>query len=114
MNICYAIKSISKSSVLKRKTGISSLYSELKIVSILSHPFVCNAHYAFQDLSYLYLVLDLARGGDMRHNLTLSGGRFSEERALFYIAQVILALEYCHKLRIIHRKTVLRSLSYIH
>lgn len=101
-NKCYAIKSTSKSSVLKRKTGLQSIYSELKILALVNHPFICNVHYAFQDRAYLFLVLDLSRAGDLRFNLTLSGGRFTEERAKFYTCQIILALEYLHKLRIIH------------
>lgn len=104
-NKCYAIKSTSKSSVLKRKTGLQSIYAELKILTLLNHPFICNVHYAFQDRSYLFLVLDLSRGGDLRYNLSLFGGKFNEEMAKFYICQIILALEYCHKLRIIHSKS---------
>lgn len=39
----------------------------------------------------------------MRYNLSASGGIFSEERAKFYISQIILALEYLHRIGIIHR-----------
>jgi serine/threonine protein kinase len=106
----YAIKSLSKASVLKRSTGFVSIYAELKILTLLNHPFICNAHYAFQDHCYLFLVLDLARAGDMRYNLSVLGGVFSEEMAKFYICQVILALEYCHMLRIIHSESLSRPL----
>jgi serine/threonine protein kinase len=105
----YAIKSLSKVSVLKRSTGFVSIYAELKILTLLNHPFICNAHYAFQDHCYLFLVLDLARTGDMRYNLSLLGGVFSEEMAKFYVCQVILALEYCHMLRILHSETFYHS-----
>jgi serine/threonine protein kinase len=102
-NKSFAIKSLSKASILKRKSGLVSIFTELKILASISHTFICNSHYAFQDEAYLYLVLDLARGGDLRYNLSASGGRFSETRAKFYIAQVILALEYLHRIGIIHR-----------
>ena len=62
-NKLYALKSMSKVSILKRRTGVSSVMTELKILSMLySCPFICKSHYAFQDPSYVYLVLDLARG----------------------------------------------------
>lgn len=48
-------------------------------------------------------MLDLARGGDLRYNLSASGGKFNEATAKFYISQVILALEYLHRIGIIHR-----------
>ena len=33
--------------------------------------------------------------------------RFSEERAKFYAAEIILALEYLHKYNIVHRYSIL-------
>jgi serine/threonine protein kinase len=90
---------------VKRSSGYVSIYAELKILTLLDHPFICNAHYAFQDSCYLFLVLDLAKAGDMRYNLSMLGGLFSEELTKFYVCQVILALEYLHDLRIIHRTT---------
>lgn len=99
----FAIKSLSKASILKRKSGLVSIFTELKILSAISHVFICNSHFAFQDATYLYLVLDLARGGDLRFNLSISGGRFGESRTRFYAAQVVQALEYLHSLGVIHR-----------
>ena len=62
-NQIYALKSMSKVSILKRRTGIASVMAELKILCMLhSCSFICKSHYAFQDSSYVYLVLDLARG----------------------------------------------------
>ncbi len=49
--------------------------------------------------------MDLALGGDLRYNLmnTPKGSPFSESQTRIYIAQMILALEYCHKFSLIHR-----------
>jgi serine/threonine protein kinase len=77
---------------------------ELRILSALRNPFICNVHYAFQDGAHLYMVLDLALGGDLRYNLSKSlGGKFTENVGRFYVAQLILALEYCHSLGVLHR-----------
>lgn len=95
---------MSKASVLRRKNGVATVFTELKILSMVNCPFICNCHYAFQDENYLYLVLDLASGGDLRYNLSIAPNqRFSEERAKFYICQIMLAVQYCHSMNILHR-----------
>ena len=101
----YALKSLSKFAVLQRSSGVTSVISELRALTLLADaPFICNVHYAFQDGIFLYMVLDLALGGDMRYNLKNTGNcRFTESRAQFYIAQIIVAVSSCHKAGILHR-----------
>ena len=103
-NHVYAIKSIQKFALLQRASGPTSAITELRILSILDSPFICNCHYGFQDDSNVYFVLDLAVGGDMKYNLRNSStGRFTEQTTLFFISQVLLALDHCHKKGILHR-----------
>lgn len=79
--------------------------TELKALVMLADcKFVCNIRYAFQDASQLYMVLDLAPGGDMRYNLRATpNARFTEAAAKIFIAQIFLALDYCHRSSILHR-----------
>ena len=42
MNKCFAIKSMSKASILKRKSGLVSIYTELKILASITHVFICK------------------------------------------------------------------------
>jgi serine/threonine protein kinase len=104
-NIVYALKSLSKHTILQRASGLAAVMSELRSLALLvDSKFVCKVHYAFQDAAYLYMVLDLAVGGDMRYNMRATANcRFPEERARFYISQVILAVESCHKASVLHR-----------
>ena len=103
-NKVYALKSMQKASLLRKPSGPTAAITELRILAILDSPFIVNCHYAFQDDSYLYLVLDLAMGGDMKYNIkNSSGGRFPERTAQFYIAGVLLALDHCHKNGVLHR-----------
>lgn len=101
----FALKSLNKATVLARHTGLFAVMSELKTLVLLQHsPFVCNIHYAFQDPSYLYMVIDLGRGGDLRWNLrNFPHKRFPEDIAMFYFCQVAFALNDCHKMNILHR-----------
>jgi serine/threonine kinase 32/serum/glucocorticoid-regulated kinase 2 len=47
-------------------------------------------------------VLDLLSGGDLRYHISRNR-RFSEEQTRFFIACIILSLEYIHNKSIIHR-----------
>lgn len=50
----------------------------------------------------MFFVLDYCGGGELFFHLG-KVGRFPEERAKFYAAQITLALEYVHSLDIIYR-----------
>ena len=57
---------------------------------------------AKQTADKLFFVLDYCGGGELFFHLG-KVGRFPEERAKFYAAQITLALEYVHSLDIIYR-----------
>lgn len=49
--------------------------------------------------SHLGIVMDLAPGGTLRaHMNKQKGGRLPEEQARFYFQQLVIAMEYCHRL----------------
>ncbi|KAJ1438757.1 kinase-like domain-containing protein, partial [Ochromonadaceae sp. CCMP2298] len=57
-----------------------------------------------QSDSHLYMVLDLARRGDLRHSLRASpNARFSEKTAMHIFRQLLEALHCCHVQSILHR-----------
>lgn len=58
--------------------------------------------YAFQDRDNLYLVMDLLNGGDLRYHIARHR-RFSEEQTKFFIACILVSLDYVHSKSIIHR-----------
>ena len=97
----YALKLMSKVKIIDKKS-IKSVNSERELLSKLYHPFIVNMHYAFQDNEYLYLVMDLLTGGDLRYHISIHK-KFSEEQTRFFICGITLALEYIHKKNIIHR-----------
>ena len=59
-------------------------------------------HYAFQTPDKLYFVLDFVNGGELFSHLR-KDKKFSESRAKFYAAEIILALECLHSNNIIYR-----------
>lgn len=68
----------------------------------MQHPFLVGLKYAFQTEAKLYLVLDYLNGGELFFHLK-QAKRFSEDRARFYTAEIVLAVGHLHSLGIVYR-----------
>lgn len=100
-NVYYALKEMSKVKIIDKKSE-KSVMAERNLLSNLRHPFLVNMIYSFQDYDYLYLVMDLLTGGDLRYHICRHR-KFSEEQTKFFMSCLILGLEYIHSNEIIHR-----------
>ncbi|CAI5722148.1 unnamed protein product [Hyaloperonospora brassicae] len=68
------------------------------------HPFVLGLEYALARGRSVFLVSKFMQGGDLFGHLRKQrGGRFPEAAVRFYAAELLLALEHLHRLRIVHR-----------
>ena len=92
---------MSKLKIVDRRSE-ESIMSERNLLSTLNHSFLVNMYFAFQDFYNLYLVMDLLTGGDLRYHISYKK-IFSEQETKFFIANMIIALEYIHSKNIIHR-----------
>jgi serine/threonine-protein kinase Psk1 len=93
----YAQKQLTKAFLKVHKKRVENTMSERSILELVNrHPFIVNLYYAFQDHEKLYLILQYASGGELFRHLEMEKF-FSEEIAAFYIAEIILALEYLHE-----------------
>jgi serine/threonine protein kinase len=104
----YAMKVLKKASIIEEDVS-QYIMTERRVLEVVrQHPFLTNLHYAFQTDSKLYLALDYICGGDL---LTHSYGRkLAYDEVRFYIGETILALEYLHKMGIIHRDVKLENI----
>ncbi|KAJ6237716.1 non-specific serine/threonine protein kinase [Anaeramoeba flamelloides] len=99
----YAMKVLNKGDIYRRKQ-VDHTRTEQLILSTISHPFIVTLHYSFQTEKQLYIVLDYVKGGELFFHLRRAGrGRFPEYLAMFYLAEIILAIEYLHKIHIVYR-----------
>ena len=56
----------------------------------------------YQDEQYVYLVTEHCGGGDLLQRLRQSGC-MPETQVARIMKQVLAAVEYCHKLKVVHR-----------
>ena len=99
----FAQKMFRKASITIRKTLIEQTKTERAILeNINRHPFIVNLYYAFQDHEKLYLILEYAQGGELFTHLAAEH-MFPEETASFYMAEIIVALNYLHETGIVYR-----------
>ncbi|KAM6475971.1 serine/threonine protein kinase [Trichoderma sp. SZMC 28011] len=99
-NLAFALKYIRKDEVVKSES-VRNIIRERRMLEHVNHPFICNLRYSFQDIEYMYLVVDLMSGGDLRFHI--SRKTFTEEAVRFWIAELGCALRYVHSQNIIHR-----------
>lgn len=97
----YAMKSLRKDVILENDQ-VESTKLEKEILLKAKHPFFVKMLYIFQTDQKIYFVMNFIRGGELFTHLQ-SEKRFKEERARFYAAQIISAIGYLHKKKIIYR-----------
>ncbi|KAI1429761.1 kinase-like domain-containing protein [Xylaria sp. FL1777] len=98
--LSFALKYIRKDEVV-RSESVRNIIRERRMLEHVNHPFICNLRYSFQDIEYMYLVVDLMSGGDLRFHI--SRKTFTEEAVRFWISELACALRYVHGQGIIHR-----------
>jgi len=106
----FALKALKKGDVIARDE-VESLLSEKRIFQIANrdrHPFLVNMHGCFQTDSHVCFVMEYAPGGDLMMHIHTDV--FSESRACFYVACVVLGLQYLHDNDIVYRDLKLDNL----
>lgn len=118
----YALKRMRKNDVAHCSEHV---FCEQAITRSLQHPFIMRQYASFHDESYLYFVFDYVNGGDLMDALILvaevkqtprkwhecgDGASdegvlvgMSEPTAKFYVASLVLALEFVHDSGIVYR-----------
>lgn len=97
----YAMKVLSKDKLLKTNQ-IFHTKTEREIMERVSHTFIVRMHFAFQSEYKLYLVTEFMQGGELFFHIQ-NNGPFDEDQTRMYTCEIILALEYLHKKKIIYR-----------
>jgi len=98
----YALKGLSKGYVLK--TGMqTSVVSEKDVQLMCDSPFVVKLWETFNGEQSLYLLLELALGGELYATYNKKALWGSEKCAKFYVAGTVFAFVHLHERKIIFR-----------
>lgn len=99
----FAMKIMNKTELATRKK-LLRVQTEREILQSLDHPFLPTLYAHFETQTFSCLVMEFCPGGDLHALRQRQPGKyFSEHAARFYVAEVLLALEYLHMLGIIYR-----------
>jgi serum/glucocorticoid-regulated kinase 2 len=60
----FAMKQMLKKKIIDKRSEVGILY-ERDLLSRMTHPFIVNMHFSFQDSDNLYLIMDYISGGDL-------------------------------------------------
>ena len=96
----FAMKVLNKGYLIKKKL-LRYAITECNVLKQSNCPFIIKLHYSFQTPENLYMILDYCPIGDLSYQIQLN--LFEEDEAKFYIAELILAIEYLHQHDIIYR-----------
>jgi serine/threonine protein kinase len=97
----YAMK-ILKKGLLRKQNQVFHTKTEREILERINHPFIVRLQYAFQTQEKLFIITEYMQGGELYYHLR-KDHCFNENRTRFYAAEIVLALEYLHRNRIIYR-----------
>ncbi|KAK4784902.1 hypothetical protein SAY86_001591 [Trapa natans] len=99
----FALK-VMDSEFLKTGKKMLRAQTEKEIMQMLDHPFLPTLYYHFSTEKLSCLVMEYCPGGDLHVLRQKQPARcFSEHAARFYLAEVLLALEYLHMLGVVYR-----------
>ncbi|KAJ3049230.1 hypothetical protein HK097_009750 [Rhizophlyctis rosea] len=96
----YALKYMEKKSCVNER-AVQHIVQERNLLEEIHHPFVIQLRYSFQDWEYLFMVIDLAMGGDLRFHCSAKSLR--EPAIRIIVAEISSALQYLHLRKIVHR-----------
>ncbi|CAA2957149.1 serine threonine- kinase D6PK-like [Olea europaea subsp. europaea] len=102
-NCLFAVKVMDNNCLASRKKMLRA-QTEKEILEMLDHPFLPTLYAHFLTNKFSCLVMEYCPGGDL-HVLRQKQPTksFPEQSARFYIAEVLLALEYLHMLGVVYR-----------
>ena len=97
----FAMKVLRKSEIVRLKQ-VEHINSERNILERVRHPFVVELYATYQDNINVYMLLSYIPGGELFSHLRRAG-RFSADVTRFYLASIVLAIEYLHAKDTIYR-----------
>ncbi|KAI3799322.1 hypothetical protein L1987_34615 [Smallanthus sonchifolius] len=101
---CFFALKILDNELLGLKKKATRAQTEREILQLLDHPFLPTLFSQFTTDKYSCLVIEYCPGGDLHVLRQKQPNKcFSEQATRFYVAEILLALEYLHMLGVVYR-----------
>ena len=100
-NTPYALKCMRKGQIVALKQ-VEHVMNEKTLLDACDHPFLLRLAATFQDSEEIYMLLELALGGEL-FTVLRNANKFEEPQGRFYAACVCSAFSYMHDLSIVYR-----------
>ena len=84
----------------KVNNDMVAMIREVRILSILQHPNIVRLHAAYETPSNVYLIMELADGGEL---IRIGATRYSEGVAVRHTRTICEAIAYMHGAGVVHR-----------
>ena len=97
----YSMKKLDKP-FIKQNRQEQHIINERILLAKMDNPFLVKLFCAFQDNKHLYFIMEFIQGGELFFHLHREI-RFDDEKTRFYVAELIIALNFLHKNKIIYR-----------
>jgi len=105
----YAMKVLKKAVIVRNKETKEidqdiNVHAKMErdVLAAVRHPFIVDLKYAFQARNKVYLIMEYLAGGELFMQLQKER-MLMEDTAIFYLSQILLALEHLHLHGIIYR-----------
>ena len=97
----YALKCMRKGQVIALKQ-VEHVMNEKRLLELCDHPFLLRLAATYQDDEEIYMLLELALGGEL-FSVLREKNNFGEDQSRFYAACVQSAFAYMHDRMIVYR-----------
>lgn len=98
----YFCLKILKKQIIFRYHQLNHVQNEKFVLQQIMHPGVVRLFRTFNDAENVYLLIEYAPGGEL-FTLIRRFGKFTEDVARFYAAEIIVVLEHLHSKNIVYR-----------
>uniref|UniRef100_A0A7N6BFX0 non-specific serine/threonine protein kinase n=1 Tax=Anabas testudineus TaxID=64144 RepID=A0A7N6BFX0_ANATE len=98
-----AVKIIDKTKLDVMNYYLTITTDIFRCMRLVQHPNVVRLYEVIDTPTTLYLVMELAEGGDLYDYIIRHEGGVAEGTAKRHFAQIVRAVAYCHQLHVVHR-----------
>lgn len=88
---------------LQQKGQLKQIDAEIIIMHhLIGHPNVVGIKEVYEDADYVYIVMDLCKGGSLYHAIVKTK-RYTERMVAAYVRNIIQVLVHCRTMGVVHR-----------